>query len=328
MNPLISVIIPIYNVERYLSKCLNSVINQTYKNIEIILINDGSTDDSLKIAQEFQEKDSRIKLYSQKNQGLSGARNTGLKKVTGDYITFIDSDDYVTRDYVSYLYSLLERNGFTSQLAICSLMDVYTASGKEVNIGNNKEYTLSGKECIKKMCYQDLVDTCAYAKLGSKDLYKGFTFPVGKLFEDIGSTYKLFEKCKTVECGFFPKYYYNIRKDSITTRSFSKSKLDLLEMTDQMADDVIQKYPDLSHAVLRRQVYARFSTLNQTIKSTNSMEIKQIRQELITYIMNNRKKIIHDKNTPKRDIVGLFFLRFGFPFYKSMWQSYLKFSGK
>ena len=228
MNPLISVIIPVYNVEKYLSRCLNSVITQTYQNIEIILINDGSTDDSLKIAQKFQKNDARIKLYSQKNQGLSGARNAGLKRATGDYITFIDSDDYVARDYVSYLYSLLKRNGFTSQLAICSLMDVFTVSGKEVNTGNNKEYTLSGKECIEKMCYQDLVDTCAYAKLGSKDLYKDFTFPVGKLFEDIGSTYKLFEKCKTVECGFFPKYYYNIRKDSITTRSFSKSKLDLL----------------------------------------------------------------------------------------------------
>ena len=95
-----------------------------------------------------------------------------------------------------------------------------------------------------------------------------------------------------------------------------------------MIQILIQQYPDLAHAVLRRQVYARFSTLNQTIKSTNSIEIKQIRQELITYIMNNRKKIIHDKNTPKRDIVGVFFLRFGFPVYKSMWQSYLKFSGK
>lgn len=325
MNELVSIIIPIYNVQKYLKKCLDSVINQKYKNLEIILINDGSTDNSLDIAINYKNKDKRIKLFSQTNQGLSAARNTGLKNATGKYITFVDSDDYITPDYVSYMYDLLKRNNFKSSLAICSLMNIFEKSGKQVNMGNGLECTLSGKECIKKMCYQDLVDTCAYAKLGSRELYKNFSFPTGKVFEDIGTTYKLFEKCKTVECGFKPKYYYYIRSNSITTRKFDNSKLNLIEMTDKMAKDVIQFYPDLSKAVLRRQVYSRFSTLNQTLEAKKSSNIKRIQRNLIDYIKKNGKQIVSDPNVSKRDKLAYIILNIGYPIYKITWLSYVNF---
>lgn len=325
MNTKVSVIIPIYNVQQYLKRCLDSVIKQKYENLEIILVNDGSTDNSLEIAKEYENKDERIKLISQSNKGLSGARNTGLEYATGDYITFIDSDDYVTPDYVSYMYELLKKNNFKSPLAICSLMNVFEKTGKKVNMGNNQEYTLSGKECIEKMCYQDLVDTCAYAKLGTRELYKDFLFPVGKVFEDIGSTYKLFERSKTVECGFKPKYYYYIRNNSITTRNFDKSKLDLLEMTDKMAKSVIRKYPDLSKAVLRRQVYARFSTLNQTMKVSKNLNITKTRKTLIKYIKKNKKEVIADNKISNRDRLAFISLELGYPIYRLMWLGYSKF---
>lgn len=324
MNPLVSVIIPIYNVEKYLGKCLDSVINQDYKNIEIILINDGATDNSLNIAIDYQKKDKRIKVFSQKNQGLSAARNTGLDKAVGDYITFIDSDDYVSKDYVSYMFNLLKKNNFRSSLAIASLMDVFEKSGKQINTGNNQEYSWSGKKCIEKMCYHDLVDTCAYAKLGTKELYKDFRFPVGKVFEDIGSTYQLFEKSKIVECGFKPIYFYNIRKNSITTDRFNERKLDLLEMTDKMASCVESKYPDLHDAVLRRQVYARFSTLNQTLHTKSSPKIKLLRRELIDFIKKNKKNILSNSATPKRDHLAYKTLELGFPIYKLSWMVYSK----
>lgn len=323
-EPVISIIIPIYNVERYLSKCLDSVVNQIYTNLEIILVNDGSTDNSLEIAKKYAKKDNRIKILSETNHGLSTARNIGLRHATGDYITFIDSDDYVSNDYISYLYYLLKKSNFSSPMSICSLMDVYANSGKEINTGNNKEYTLTGKECIRKMCYHDLVDTCAYAKLGSKELYSDFIFPEGKLFEDIGSTYQLFEKASKVECGFKPKYFYNIRSNSITTQKFTSKKLDLLEMTDKMANEVTIKYPDLKQAVLRRQIYARFSTLNQTLKNSNSVQIKQIRKELISYIKKNKTEIFVDKKVPKRDKLAFLCLVPGFKFYKYVWIIYKK----
>ena len=107
--PLISVVLPVYNVENYLEKCLNSVVKQTYKNIEIIIVNDGSLDSSIDICNKYANKDSRIKVFTKPNGGLSDARNFGIKKSMGEFITFIDSDDYVTDDYVEYLYSLVEK---------------------------------------------------------------------------------------------------------------------------------------------------------------------------------------------------------------------------
>jgi glycosyltransferase involved in cell wall biosynthesis len=320
-DPLITVIVPIYNVENYLNRCLQSIVDQTYLNLEIILVNDGSTDSSKSIANKWAKKDQRIRLINQKNQGLSAARNKGIQEAKGEYLTFIDSDDFITTDYVSYLYHLLKNNNFQSSLAICSLMDVYSNSGKQKNMGNGEKLTLTGKQCLEKMCYHDLVDTCAYAKLGRRELYTDNFFPNGKLFEDIGSTYKLFEECSTVECGFEPKYYYVIRNNSIVTGKFNEKKLDLLEMTDQMAESVNKKFPDLRKATLRRQVYARFSTLNQTLGEKN---VKRVQDDLIYYLKMHRKAIMQDKKAPRRDKIAYAMLLLGLPFYTFSLGMYLK----
>ena len=143
-TPLITVIVPIYNVENYLKKCLNSIINQQYKKLEILLIDDGSTDLSGKIADEYAAKDNRIKVVHKENGGLSDARNYGLKIMTGEYVTFIDSDDYVTEDYVSFMFNLLKQTNFTAPLAICSLINVYGNSGRQKDNGNQTEKVLCG----------------------------------------------------------------------------------------------------------------------------------------------------------------------------------------
>ena len=121
-NSLISVIVPVYNVEKYLPQCLNSIINQTYKNIEVVLVDDGSTDDSGNICEEYKKNDERIIVVHQKNSGLSAARNVGIEISTGEYITFIDSDDYISPDYIENLYSALEQ--YSADIAICDLKKV------------------------------------------------------------------------------------------------------------------------------------------------------------------------------------------------------------
>ncbi|ETA75007.1 hypothetical protein LEQ_2318 [Ligilactobacillus equi DPC 6820] len=322
-DKLVSVIVPIYNVEKYLPKCLKSIIEQTYQNIEIILVDDGSTDSSRTIIDDYAYMDSRIKVIHQENGGLSNARNNGMDIATGEYFTFVDSDDYLENDYIDFMYRLLEKSNFQAKMALCSLNNVYLATGSTKSCGNDTYATLSGKEAIQMMCYHNLVDTCAYAKLTHRSLYRNVRFPEGKLFEDIATTYLLFAQCDIVECGFFPKYNYVLRDDSITTSKFNERKLDLLDMTDEMATYVGRKYPDLKEAVLRRQVYARFSTLNQMLNVSTPEDLKS-REEILKYLRENRASIFSDPMVPKRDKIGYYMLSGGFKIYKLAWGCYLK----
>ncbi len=317
--PLISIIVPVYNVSNYIRRCLHSVIAQTYANLEIILIDDGSTDGSGKIIDDYSVQDERIKIIHQSNAGLSSARNKGIEVATGEYLSFVDSDDFVAKDYVEYLYRLLKNDDFNSPLAICSLMDVYSTNGKQVNQGDGSEQVLSGEKCIEKMCYHDLVDTCAYAKLGRKELYDHVRFPVGSLFEDIATTYLLFDQCQTVACGFKPKYFYVLREDSITTSSFNAGKLDLLKMTDQMAGYVNANYPQLQKATLRRQTYARFSTLNQMLGTKAAVAEKK---QIIKFLKEHENEVLSDPRTPRRDKIAYHMLNLGYPIYSKVWQLY------
>ena len=122
-KPLISVIVPVYNVEKYVGRCITSNINQSYTNLEIIVVNDGSTDNSLSVCESYAAKDNRIKLITQENRGLSGARNTGLRHYTGEYVTFVDSDDWIHRNMVEYLYNALIRH--KSEMSLCASLRVY-----------------------------------------------------------------------------------------------------------------------------------------------------------------------------------------------------------
>lgn len=317
-NELISIILPIYNVEQYLEKCLKSVCSQSYKNLEIILVNDGSTDSSLEICEKFSKIDRRVKLYSKSNGGLSNARNFGIGVSTGDYITFVDSDDFISEDYVEYLYYLLKK--FNTTMSLCSIYTHYISNGKLVDNGNGEEVKLSSEECIEKMCYHDLVDTCAYAKLYRRELFESISFPEGKLFEDIGTIYKLFTKSNEIACGFRAKYYYEIRPNSIVTSKFNEKKFDLLEMTDQMKLFVDKNYPTLEAATLRRSVYARFSTLNQML-DVKGYELQ--RQEMIQYIKLNKLNLLKNSKVPNRDKIGVFILSyFGYGLYKKIWKVY------
>lgn len=320
--PLISVIVPVYEVEKYINKCLDSIVGQTYKNLEILLIDDGTQDRSGDICEEYAKSDLRIKVFHKENGGLSDARNYGLERASGEYLTFVDADDFLDSDYIEYLYSLIEESG--CRLSLCSLHVLYTSSGRVWNKGNGKKVVINGETCIEMMCYHEEIDTAAYAKLCHRSLFEEVRYPKGKIFEDIGTSYLLFDQCEKIICSFIPKYYYVIRDNSIVTSSFNKKKLDFLDMTDQMADYVDSKYPDLLEATLRRRGYARFSTLNQMIEE-NSAEHVKIRQEIIRYLRKIGWRILGNSRAPKRDKIAYMVLYCGYPVYKFFWKIYIKY---
>mgnify|MGYP003187277262 CR=1 FL=1 len=314
MKPLISVILPIYNVEDCLPRCIESVIRQTYTNLEILLVDDGSSDGCGKICDKYAKEDNRIRVIHKSNGGLSDARNQGAQIASGQYITFIDSDDYVTDTYVEYLFNLLEK--YHTRMSLCTHTIVFE-SGKNIKIGQGGDEIQTSEQCLERMLYDDVINTSAWAKLYEAEMVRRFPYPVGKLFEDIATTYKFFMSCDKIACGYENHYFYMLRNTSIVYQKFNSKKMELLEMTDIMAGNVIKEYPQLSRALERRQVYARFSTLNQMQDVTGYQEEKRM---LIQYIKQHKACIIENPKAPKRDKLALLVLSMGYPLYRLCWK--------
>lgn len=319
MKPLISIVLPIYNVSAYLPRCMDALFKQTYKNIEILMIDDGSKDNSGELCDQYAKEDPRVVVFHKENGGLSDARNYGIKRATGEYITCIDPDDDVDIDYVEYLYMLLEK--YDTKMSICQLR-VSFENGKIKDNGYKGDEELSAEFCLERMLYHDVIDTTACAKLYHKSLFENIEYPFGKLFEDIGTTYALMMECDGIAVGYETKYSYMIRDGSIVTSEFNIKKLDLLEMTDKMAADVLVVYPSLQSAVQRRRVYARLSTLNQMLDTESCSQEKA---EIIEFIKANRKNIISDPRAPKRDKIAVILLSISYNLYKWSWKRYQSF---
>lgn len=214
---LITVIVPVYNVEKYLPKCIESIINQSYKHIEIILVDDGATDNSGKICDEYATKDSRIKVIHKKNGGLSDARNKGIDASNGQYIVFIDSDDYVQEDMIIKLYENLVEND--ADISICGLSYVdeegHCIDSLNGNSPLKKEVLTSHGALTKLTECGGVYFVYACGKLYRKQIFNDIRFPYGKLHEDVFVAHLVYDECTRVSCIEEELYYYVQRKGSI-----------------------------------------------------------------------------------------------------------------
>ena len=315
-NPLISIIVPIWNVEKYLDKCVESMINQTYQNLEIILVDDESPDNCPKMCDEWAKKDNRIRVIHKKNGHISDARNAGLNIATGKYITFIDSDDYIEPNYIEFLYNNLIEND-----ADISMGKHYVRyPRKTLNTGSGNIYVVNPHDCLEKLLYGEDFDVSAWAKLYKKELFDEIRFPKGRIFEDAATTYKLIDKSKKIVLNSQPIYNYIMRKNSTINDEFKESMFELITSTTEMTDYVINKYPDLKKACNRRNMYAYLSTLTQLAKSKRQK--KEYRIRLMNYIKANREEVLKDKRIPKRDRFSLLSTYLGFGFFKLSWKFY------
>ncbi len=242
MEELISIIVPVYNVEEYLEKCVESIINQTYKNIEIILVDDGATDNSGKICDELGKKDDRIIVIHKANGGLSDARNAGLKIAKGEYIGFVDSDDYIAEDMFETLYNLNKK--YNSEISIVSFYEIY--KGKVIGVRDSKKLEeLTKIEAIRELLIDTNIQSYAWNKLFKKELFEGLEFPTNKNFEDIATTLLLFEKANKVVLLEDPKYYYVRRDNSIIGVRNYKTYKDYLDVIYDKYNYLDGKYEEL-----------------------------------------------------------------------------------
>ncbi len=322
-EPLISVIVPVYNVEKYLQKCLDSIKNQTYTNLEILLIDDGSTDSSGSICDNAAKNDKRIRVIHKENKGISHTRNTGIQNSSAELITFIDSDDYVNEKYVQYLYNLLSVS--KSDIAIGAHIIEYSSGNIHYKgIGTGTEATYNSKQVLHEILLDNKVDISVWGKLFYRSLFKNIEFPVGKRFEEPATMYKVIENTEKIICGGDANYYYQIREQSITTTGTFLGKMDLIYHTTKMCEDITAKYPELQTAAERRLVWAYFSTLNQLLKCPDRKEYKTEEIEIINFLKSKSKQIKSYAVYSKRDKLASFTLKFGIFFYKSAWDIYSK----
>lgn len=299
MNSLISVIVPVYNVERYLEKCVNSIIQQSYENIEIILVDDGSTDRSGKICDELSLKDNRIQVIHKSNGGLSDARNAGLAVCTGEYISFIDSDDYISEYfYEMFMKIFSEKN--CDIIALKKGTDFWDGESVPDLAKNSSDYKVSympSKKALEMMLYQNIA-TGAPFKVCRKNVWDNIRFPYGYLYEDVATTYKLFfesPNCAIIDADI---YAYRRRKDSIIRQEFNEKKMVCLNIFDQLISDNKLLDNGLMRAAESRvyamtySVFLQVPFKNTRVKEKLWKKLKSIQKD----IMFDKSPMIREKN--------------------------------
>lgn len=280
---LISIIVPIFNVEKYLKQCLNSIINQTYRNLEIILVDDGSPDNCGSICDEYAKQDSRIKVIHKNNGGLSSARNSGLDIANGEYISFIDSDDYVAENFIETLYKLCKDNSV--EIAECGFLR-FPNDNKDKQ-EEKKEIKIFNKiEKIKHLYDINLATrtVVVWNKLYKRNIYKDIRFPEGKINEDEFTTYKALYKCeKNIAITNEKLYYYRYNEESIMGRSFNIKRLALLDALKERRDFFIKNNEkdlfDLTVIYYQHYLYEYFFLVKDYIDKPYKY-LKKIKKEL------------------------------------------------
>lgn len=238
---LISVIVPVYKVEKYLDKCVRSIVDQTYTNLEILLVDDGSPDNCGAMCDAWAQKDKRIRVIHKENGGLSDARNVGMAAATGEYIAFVDSDDWVHVRYIERLYAALTEHN--APISACSVRFVCEAEEIPAQSPANS-IALTTEEALRTLIRGEGVRAVAWNKLYHRDLLQDETFPIGKYHEDEFFTYRLIAKAQTV--AYVPEeLYYYLQRGSGIMGSVSIRHLDMLEAWCERLCFLKEQYPAL-----------------------------------------------------------------------------------
>ncbi len=296
-NELISIIVPVYNVEKYLSECIDSLIYQTYSNIEIILIDDGSTDSSGDICDNYSKKDKRIKVIHKENTGLSDSRNIGINQSKGNLITFVDSDDVIDTTMIDVLYKNMQKENADISIIAYTLL---CKSGNKYPLFSNIYMTLNSKDAIDYSYRMRYFSISACGKLYKKHLFNNIKYPVNKICEDQYTTYKLFYKSNIIVYDSSPLYFYRRRKSSIMNSKISNSfdcilsSKEVLKFTTKIYDSPIESVR-LNYVLFCLLFYNSSILKNTFFTRPNKYTTKIIKKNkkllLNTHILSNFKKI-------------------------------------
>lgn len=302
-KPLISIIIPVYNVEEYVEKCVKTVCAQTYENLEILIVDDGATDNSGKICDELAQTDERIRVFHTENHGLGAARNFGLDNARGEFVGFVDSDDWIDEDMYEFLYRQIAETG--SDIAICSHFTEKPNQTKLSKFLTEKTEIFTRDEILVLLMEDKKINNYAWNKLYRRSLFEDLRFPDG-LYEDIQFTFKLFYKSEKISAFLQPKYHYRQREGSIVSKKLSwKNHYSYFNAEFVQMSFLHEKgFPDAARHLCRRGIH----TIKRLIRSNVSDEIiRDILQRLEPF-----------------DFIGFKELGFGFVFRRYMMRNHLQ----
>ena len=300
---IISVIVPCYNVEKYLPKCIDSILRQTYQNLEIWLVDDGSSDRCGVICDEYSAKDKRINVIHKGNGGLSDARNVAIDKATGEWLTFVDGDDYIAENYVEELYSLVKRYDCQVGIVMPCLFKENTipVPSSSIIVEEKMEPTYA----VEQMFYQEKFDTSAWAKLYHRRLFeKGIRYPKGLLFEDLPTTYLLLFNSSGVAFMNKQLYYYQLRSSSIEG-SYSPKKIQSALALTNMMDANVEILKPVEKPFRCRKLSLYFHVILSMPVNEKNVDV------LWAYIKKNRWRVICDSNARKKCRIAALVSYFG-----------------
>lgn len=301
----ISVIIPVYNVEEYLHYAMESLLKQTYNNFEIILVNDGSTDNSGELCNRYSEDYDFVRVYHKENGGLSDARNFGVNKSEGEFITFLDPDDFIEDYTLELMYGLQKE--YNADLVATNIKVVYNHEINNKKERNNNIYECSNKEALELMYYNEIATVSACGKLFRREYLLDVPFPKGKIYEDLFIIADLLKNMKKIVITQEETYNYYQRENSIVNSPFSEKQYDYFSAIDNN-ELVIKKYYEDNQEILKalnsKRFIGSFLLSNMAIKSSKK-DVKKIKKLIAPYYIS---LLLNDKVSMKRKIQATIFM--------------------
>ena len=301
LKQMLSVIIPVYNEQDYLARCIDSVLCQSHKDLEIILVDDGSTDHSGSVCDDYASRDSRIKVIHKSNGGLSDARNAGLDVITGDYVTFIDADDYVHPCFAELLLAAINDSGV--QIAVCRWQELNEGSEhKPVDTTVIALRTFTQEEAINSIFYQKELTHSACSRIFKTSIFDDIRFPKGVLYEDLAVIYPIMKKVDKVALIDPPMYYYMHRKGSIIT-TMTLQRTQVLDHLEALETQVAEEAPQYLPAVRSRHLSACFNMLR--LMPADDPQWQPIKQKCWKYVKNMRNVCMRDSQVRDKNKLAI-----------------------
>lgn len=308
--PKISVIVPIYNCEKYVSRCIESIMNQTFHDLEIILIDDGSQDKSVEICKNLEKKDSRIKLICVENGGVSRARNIGLDFAHGDFISFVDSDDYIIPEMYERMYKNLIDN--KADVSICGIMNYFTKRDgsfkKTRQSGIDGFFVFNGEKAMEESLKSRLFSVNPVNKLFKKELFHSIRYPEKKISEDAFLIPSVLLNAGTVVYDSFPMYYYIRRENSITTSNFSSKDWDTVKAYEKHLKTIKKDFPHIIKVAEFRYLWAYTYVMDRIFLSNSEVPEEDVKRAYGFIKKNVLKILLNPYLSFKRKAVTLILL--------------------